>query len=141
MRSLSTSCVVLVLVAAVAGCGSTPQDNPGTTTTTATTTTATGTTQPTATTQPTTAPRPTSTSSRPSSPGHEAVLTGTVRAGVEAGCMILDTETAQYLLLGGDRNVLQPGRKVTVRGVPDRDVASFCQEGIPLTVVEARAAG
>jgi hypothetical protein len=68
-------------------------------------------------------------------------LTGTVRAGVEAGCMVLDTETAQYLLLGGDRNVLQPGRKVTVRGVPDRDVASFCQEGIPLTVVEARAAG
>lgn len=125
MRLLPTSCVVLVLAAAVAGCGTTPPENPGPIPTTMGSTSPTG---------------PTSTS-KPSSPGQEAVLTGTVRAGVEAGCMVLDTETAQYLLLGGDRNVLQPGRKVTVRGVPDRDVASFCQEGIPLTVVEARAAG
>lgn len=71
----------------------------------------------------------------------EVSVQGTVVPGVEAGCLLLDTGAKRYLLIGGDRNVLRPGRKVIVRGVPKPDLLSICQQGDPLEVTEVRPAG
>jgi hypothetical protein len=126
MRSLWTFCAVAAVFVVTAGCGSMPPA-PGDELGTASVLPSVTTTLP-----PTTSP---------TSAGQEATVTGTVTTGVEAGCLLLDTDTAQYLLIGGDRTVLHPGRKVVVQGVPDRDTMSTCQQGIPFKVSEARLAG
>lgn len=60
-----------------------------------------------------------------------------MEAGVEAGCLILHTESSgSYLLLGGDRTVLVVGRRITVRGIPRPNLATTCQQGIPFEVHE-----
>lgn len=70
----------------------------------------------------------------------ETVMTGQVTAGVEAGCLLLNNGGKAYLLLGGDRNVIQAGATVTVRGRVAEGVMSICQQGTPFQVVEARPA-
>ena len=45
-------------------------------------------------------------------PAGDTTLTGTVQAGVEPNCLLLDG----YLLIGGPRDVLKPGARVTVTG-------------------------
>jgi hypothetical protein len=45
-----------------------------------------------------------------------------------------------YQLLGGDRTMLRPGRRVEVTGAVQPDLATTCQQGIPLVVREVRAA-
>lgn len=54
-------------------------------------------------------------------------LTGTLEAGVEAGCRILRSETGTYVLSG----TVEPadGTKVTVRGTKSDNVVSHCQQG------------
>jgi len=92
---------------------------------------------------PTTAPEalptapttPTSTTA-PGSPGKsEFTATGTLRDGVEPGCVLLQAEQGTvYLLVGGDRGKLAAGGRVQVTGVLSPDLLSTCQQGQPLLV-------
>ncbi|NYT94203.1 hypothetical protein [Salinispora sp. H7-4] len=66
-----------------------------------------------------------------------ATLTGTVQAGVEPGCLLLDG----YLLVGGPRAVLTPGASVLVTGKIQPDVVTICQQGIPFLVETASRQG
>lgn len=71
-------------------------------------------------------------------PGAIISVIGTVQAGVEAGCKILVTTTSRpYLLLGGDPAVVRIGARLLVTGELRPDVATFCQQGIPLKVISA----
>jgi hypothetical protein len=71
----------------------------------------------------------------PTPPTGEVTLTGTVSAGVEPDCLLLDAENGgRYLLVGGERAELRPGRRVAVTGRVDRDLLSTCQQGEPLVV-------
>jgi hypothetical protein len=63
-------------------------------------------------------------------------VSGEVVAGVEAGCLVLDTDAEDYLLLGGDHDALRPGRSVEVRGTPEPAMTTTCQQGVPLEVRE-----
>jgi hypothetical protein len=63
-------------------------------------------------------------------------LTGTVVPGVEAGCLLLDG----YLLLGGPREVIHAGARVTVTGHVRPDVLTICQQGTPFVVETAHPA-
>lgn len=63
-------------------------------------------------------------------------LTGTVTAGVEHGCLLLD----QYLLVGGDPAVIRAGARLVVTGRVVPDLVTTCQQGIPLVVTSAEPA-
>jgi hypothetical protein len=63
-------------------------------------------------------------------------LTGTVTAGVEPHCLLLDG----YLLVGGDRAVIRAGARLTVTGRVAPDLVTTCQQGTPLVVTTARPA-
>jgi hypothetical protein len=67
-------------------------------------------------------------------------LTGRVEQGVEAGCLIMKTPDGTYLLLGGDRQVVQAGAWVTVLGKANPTLITTCQQGTPFEVTEARQA-
>lgn len=69
--------------------------------------------------------------------GQSITVTGTVQAGVEHGCLVLRTDTVQYLLLDGDPAVVKDGAKLTVTGVVRKDVMSYCMQGVPLEVERA----
>uniref|UniRef100_UPI001F1E8FCD hypothetical protein n=1 Tax=Micromonospora acroterricola TaxID=2202421 RepID=UPI001F1E8FCD len=83
-----------------------------------------------------TAPRPT-----PKSPGGPTLpppvgattLTGTITRGVEPNCVLLDG----YLLIGGPRDVLAAGARVTVTGRVEPDTMTTCQQGTPFMVENA----
>jgi Protein of unknown function (DUF5818) len=94
-----------------------------------------------ATTVPTTPPgNPTVT--KPAKPAGEATVTGTVREGVEPGCLLLEADGGtSYLLVGGERSELAPGSRVAVTGRVDRDLLSTCQQGEPLVVASIEPAG
>ncbi|MCW6008033.1 hypothetical protein K1W54_26330 [Micromonospora sp. CPCC 205371] len=66
-------------------------------------------------------------------------LTGTVVGGVESGCKLLSSGGVNYLLLpsGGVSDADIPvGAQVTVRGRPQPDVMTTCQQGTPFRVTE-----
>jgi Protein of unknown function (DUF5818) len=86
-------------------------------------------------TQPTAPTTPTSTTA-PGAPGKgQITATGTLRDGVEPGCVLLQSEQGTvYLLVGGDRGKLTAGGRVQVTGVLSPDLLSICQEGQPLLV-------
>ena len=68
-------------------------------------------------------------------------VTGTVRAGVEPGCRLLDADGGgPYLLVGGERARLRPGARVAVTGRVERDLLSTCQQGEPLVVASIEPA-
>ena len=66
--------------------------------------------------------------------GRCTTLTGTVSSGVEPGCLLLDG----YLLLGGPRDVLKPGARVTVTGQAEPGMMTTCQQGTPFVVESAK---
>ncbi len=117
---------LLPVIVMIAGC--TPGDAPG----------------------PTAAPSPTAASSttaatespspdlsptvRPSSGRPVQQISGTVAAGVEAGCLLLDSGGDQDWLLLGDTTGLEPGRRATVEGRPDPETVTTCQQGRPFRV-------
>ena len=73
--------------------------------------------------------------SEPTRPAVEVTVTGTVRAGVEPGCLLLEDQAGgRFLLVGGERAQLTPGRRVAVTGRVDRGLLSTCQQGEPLVV-------
>jgi hypothetical protein len=63
-------------------------------------------------------------------------LTGEVFAGVEAGCVLLATDSGDYLLIGSAAESLGTGQTVTVRGVVRANLATTCQQGTPFEVSE-----
>lgn len=69
----------------------------------------------------------------PPSPGSELTLSGVVREGVERGCYLLDN----YLLVGGPRDVITAGGRVTVTGRVQTDLMTTCQQGVPFRVETA----
>lgn len=69
----------------------------------------------------------------------EVSVEGTVVAGVEATCVLLQTGSENYLLLGADPRVAVPGRRIAVRGKVEPGMATICMQGTPLVVSEARA--
>jgi hypothetical protein len=77
----------------------------------------------------------------PTPPTGEVTLVGTVTAGVEPDCLLLDAENGgRYLLVGGERAELRPGRRVAVTGRVDRNLLSTCQQGEPLVVASIEPA-
>jgi hypothetical protein len=81
---------------------------------------------------PTTAPAAPSFGLAPS--GAETAIRGTIREGVEPGCVLLATDAKTYLLIGGDKALLQSGSQVTVYGVEQSDLMTTCQQGTPFKV-------
>jgi hypothetical protein len=97
-------------------------------------------------------PTPGATSSTPFNPesptlpssgrGRLMTVTGTVSAGVEAGCLLLTPDgasTQQALLLIGAVAGIKPGQRVTVRGAPLDHAVTTCQQGQPFQVSERLA--
>jgi hypothetical protein len=70
-------------------------------------------------------------------PTGEQTLTGTVQAGVERGCLILQDATGLYQLLGGDPTVVYAGATVSVTGHVVTGVMSYCMQGRPFQITEA----
>jgi hypothetical protein len=101
----------------------------------------TGTGQGPATTAPTTPSTAPPTSGTPTPPAGDVTVSGTVTAGVEGGCLLLEAQGGPYLLVGGDRAKLQPGARVAVTGRVDRDLLSICQQGVPLVVASIEPVG
>ena len=88
-----------------------------------------------------TAPPASPPATRPAGPSGEVTLTGTVRAGVEPDCLLLEAENGgRYLLVGGERAQLRPGARVAVTGRVDPDLLSTCQQGQPLVVAAVEPA-
>ncbi|MET7880370.1 hypothetical protein [Micromonospora profundi] len=134
MRILRLIVPALVVCAALTACGA-PTDEPagpGAPTT--------ATEQPTA--LPPTGPDPSTATETPKPPGGPSLpppvgateLTGTVTAGVEPNCLLLDG----YLLIGGPRDVLAAGSRVTVTGRVEAGMMTTCQQGTPFVVEGAR---
>jgi hypothetical protein len=75
---------------------------------------------------------------KPPKPGTgEATTTvsGTVVAGVEAGCLLLRTGATDYLLLiGAGAGAVKAGDKVRATGTVDTGRMTTCQQGTPLVV-------
>lgn len=67
----------------------------------------------------------------------EVTVRGTVKPGVEAGCLILDADGKQYLLMG-DKERPKAGSVVEVKGRIDRSMMTTCMQGLPLVVTEVR---
>jgi hypothetical protein len=63
-------------------------------------------------------------------------LTGVVEAGVEPNCLLLDG----YLLVGGPKDVIRAGARVTVTGKVEAGLLTTCQQGTPFLVATARPA-
>lgn len=74
----------------------------------------------------------------PPSPGRpgETTITGELVTGVEAGCLLLETDTGQYLLFGEAVQELRTGTTVSLRGQVRTDMMSTCQQGTPFEVTE-----
>ncbi|MGO1052729.1 hypothetical protein [Crossiella sp. CA198] len=120
MRSRIVPVAGLVLL--LAGCGGSPTAPGGTTP------------APSSGSSATSAPPPSS----PAPTSGQLTLQGKVSAGVESGCLVMESGGKQYLLVGGDPAVVKPGAEVEVRGVLKPELASFCQQGEPLEVSSAK---
>ena len=68
----------------------------------------------------------------------EVELTGTTVLGVESGCTLLVADGTAHLLVGLPAPV-EPGVELTVRGTPDPELMTTCQEGEPFVVTEVLA--
>jgi hypothetical protein len=84
---------------------------------------------------------PTTAPAEPTRSGGPVTVVGTVAEGVEPGCLLLQAERGgSFLLVGGERAELRPGRRVAVTGRVDRSLLSTCQQGEPLVVASIAAA-
>lgn len=72
----------------------------------------------------------------PSPPVAQRTITGEVVAGVEMGCVLLRTGDGREHLLVGDIDALRMDATATVRGHPDPDLMTTCQQGVPFVVNE-----
>lgn len=81
-------------------------------------------------------PAPSPTLSRASA--GDMTVRGTVSSGVESGCVVLDTGTTQYLLLGADPAIAVAGAQVEVTGRAEPGGMTTCQQGTPFHVESTR---
>lgn len=68
----------------------------------------------------------------------EITVVGTVRSGVERGCLVVSAKGRTHQLIGGDPEVVRPGAHLSVRGRPDPGLVTTCMQGEPLHVSEAK---
>lgn len=81
-------------------------------------------------------------SALPSCAPDQITLTGVVQSGVEPRCLVISADDGrQFLLLGGDPQVLQAGAEVVVEGTPAPGKPTTCMQGIPFLVSDARLSG
>lgn len=74
--------------------------------------------------------------------GGTQTITGTVAAGVEPNCLLLQTGSEAYLLVFDDpamRSDAPLGKKVTLVGQSQPGMMSTCQQGVPFIVAAVRA--
>lgn len=86
-------------------------------------------------------PTLTSASRPPGGPSDQVkplTVSGTVQEGVEPGCVVLVADDTQvsYVLVGAMARRLEMGSSATVRGLPDPNLVSTCNEGASLRVRE-----
>ncbi|MEV4349356.1 hypothetical protein AB0J83_33275 [Actinoplanes sp. NPDC049596] len=88
--------------------------------------------------------KPSGPTGEPSRPAAGAkTITGTVAAGVEPNCLLLNDSSGSYLLVFDDaamRRDAKVGAKVTVVGQAQQGMMSTCQQGTPFLVTSIRAA-
>jgi hypothetical protein len=84
------------------------------------------------------------TSLSPSAPGRavpsqlEQTISGQVQEGVQRGCLVLSDSTGTYQLLGGDPTVVYAGANVMLTGHVVTGVMSYCMQGKPFQITQAR---
>jgi hypothetical protein len=74
--------------------------------------------------------------------GGTQTITGTVAAGIEPNCLVLQAGSDSYLLVFDDaamRADAAVGKKVTLVGQPQPGMMSTCQQGVPFIVAAVRA--
>lgn len=71
--------------------------------------------------------------------GTPMTLRGVATEGVEVGCVVMNAEDGNvYLLIGGDRTVINSGSRIEVQVHLQPDLMTTCQQGTPAVVVSAR---
>jgi hypothetical protein len=60
---------------------------------------------------------------------NQITVTGSLKPGVEAGCVILQADDGTQYLLAGSTNYPGFGTRVSVTGYFEKDVASYCMQG------------
>jgi len=78
---------------------------------------------------PTLPPAPTT-----SPPGKPVTVSGTVREGVEPGCLLID----KYLLVNAPTRVVYAGARVRLTLEVRTDLVSTCMQGTPAMIVSAQ---
>lgn len=72
-------------------------------------------------------------------PGSATTISGTVEAGVESGCLVLEHDGTVYGIFGDfDTSVVYAGATVTLQGNVDDGMMSTCQQGTPFVVEDAQ---
>lgn len=101
-------------------------------------------------TQPGAAPAPSSSevvdvplpsSKRPGGSAGSTTITGTVSAGVEPNCLLLQGDSGPHLLIFDEpslRDQAKAGDKITVVGHAEPGMMSTCQQGTPFVVSAVR---
>jgi hypothetical protein len=93
---------------------------------------------PAATSPAATSPAPTQESGTTKPPGGTQTLTGTITAGVEPNCLLLE----DHLLIINDpklQSAAKEGATVTVTGRVEQGMMTTCQQGTPFVVTALRA--
>lgn len=67
-------------------------------------------------------------------PPASMTLEGTVRPGVEVGCLVVRLDGETYLLVGAGADDLAAGQRVRLVGTTEPDIATSCMQGVPFQV-------
>jgi hypothetical protein len=81
-------------------------------------------------------------STEPSAGGTETTISGTVVAGVEPNCLVLQDAKGSHLLLFDEsalRAQAKVGSRVTLTGRSEPGQMSTCQQGVPFVVTSVKA--
>ena len=70
----------------------------------------------------------------------EITITGVVEEGVERGCTVLRSGDQLYQLIGSADPRITPGTRLRVRGRPNPNLMTTCQQGTPFQVVDIQPA-
>lgn len=74
-------------------------------------------------------------------PGSATTISGTVEAGVETGCLVLEYDGTLYGIYGNfDSAIVYAGAQVTLQGKVDSGMMTTCQQGTPFVVEDAQTA-
>jgi hypothetical protein len=142
MRALAAGAAVAAVALLLAGCAQGQGARAGGDAAGAPTSTAPASTSPPTSPPPTRPPTSTAPGRTGTSSAGTLVVRGTLRQGVEPGCLLLDTQDRHaYLLVDVDPAKARAGARVEVVGQPLDQLASFCGEGMALSVVSVRALG